>query len=101
MMEQFEDLLHWQAEIADAIVSLQDKVLRYEELEKNLLQRRERAVLHHHLGLKNDLKEIEYALHYVQIQLKEKSNELKGLQQDFQHKVDAIISHYRTYHPQY
>jgi hypothetical protein len=100
MIQYFDELLHWQAEIADAIVQLQDEIIRYENLENNLLKRREQALVHHYLGLKNDLKEVEYALHYVQLQLREKSQELGHLQDDFEQKIDAIISHYRNHQVQ-
>lgn len=97
MIQHFDELLHWQAEIADAIVQLQEEIIRYENLENNLLKRREQALVLQYLGLKNDLKEIEYALHYVQLQLREKTKELGNLQVDFEHKIEAIITHYRKY----
>jgi hypothetical protein len=100
MIQYFDELLHWQAEIADAIVQLQDEIVRYENLENNLLKRREQALVHNYLGLKNDQQEVEYALHYVQIQLNEKTKELTHLQEDFEQKVDAIISHYRKHQTQ-
>jgi hypothetical protein len=100
MIQYFDELLHWQAEIADAIVQLQDEILRYKNLENNLLKRREQALVHHYLGLKNDLKEVEYALHYVQLQLNDKTKELGHLQEDFEQKVDSIISHYRNHQVQ-
>ena len=96
MIDQFEELLHWQAEIANAIIQLQEEIINYETVENSLLRRREQDLVYHFLGLKNELKEIEYGLHYVQIQLKEKRKELSTLQNDFQKKVDAIISHYHS-----
>lgn len=96
MSSHFEELLHWQAEVADAIIQLQEEILRYESLENNLLQRRDQALIHQHLGLKNDLKEVEYALHYVQLQMQGKNRELSDLQMDLEQKIDVVITHYRN-----
>ncbi|WP_025026988.1 hypothetical protein [Caldalkalibacillus mannanilyticus] len=97
MIQEFDELLCWQAEIADSIVQLQTEILKYEDLENQLLKRREQAMIHHALGLKNELKEIEYGLHYVQTQMNQKKKQLQSLQEDFQQKVDDIIKYYKNY----
>lgn len=96
MNSHFEELLNWQAEVADAVIQLQEQILRYESLESNLLQRRDQALIHQHLGLKNDLKEVEYGLHYVQLQMQDKNKQLSNLQMDLEQKIDVIIKHYRN-----
>jgi hypothetical protein len=94
MIEQFDELLLWQVEIADSIIQVQYEIDQYEELEDKLLKRRETALIHNYLGIENELKEAEYGLHYIQEQLQIKRNELYFLQEDFQRKIEAIIAHY-------
>jgi chromosome segregation ATPase len=96
MLQQFDELLDWQVELADTVVQLQNEIGKYEEVENHLLKRREKELLHHFLGLKNELKEVEYGLHYIQQQLKEKNNELSYLQEDCQRKVEDIITYYKS-----
>lgn|GEM_PF-3602550 len=95
MIQEFDELLNWQAEIADSIVQLQKEILSYEELENQLLKRREQALVRHSLGLKNELKEVEYGIHYIQTQTSQKKKQLHSLQEDFQQKVEDIISYYK------
>jgi hypothetical protein len=94
MIEQFDELLHWQVEIADSIIQVQQEIDKYEELENKLLKRKEDAHIHYYLGLKNESKEAEYGLHYIQEQIQIKRKELYYLQEDFQKKIEAIITHY-------
>jgi chromosome segregation ATPase len=95
MLKYFHELLEWQEDLANEIIALQDEILRLEQLEQELWQRREQALLYEYLGLKQERKEIEYTLHEVQEQLGEKHKELKRLQDDLEARMDMIIAHYR------
>lgn len=96
MTQYFQELLHWQAEVAQAIVELQKDIAKYEDLAMELWQRKERDIVRSYLGLKNEYQEIGYALHYVQEQLQTKQKELKQLQDDLEQRINTVISRYQT-----
>lgn len=98
MVRSFEELLNWQAELAETIIQTENDIKQYSALEKELLHRRERALLHHQLGLKNKLEETEFALNDIQEQLREKKQRLEQLKDHFQNKINTIIEQYQNYY---
>lgn len=95
MKNYFEELCSYQEELANGVDKLKSEIQRLEDLEQQLWSRREQALLQSYLGLKNERKEIEYALHYVQEQMSDKQKQLKQLQKDLEKRLDTVITKYR------
>ncbi len=87
----FDKLIQIQVELADQILSIQNEIQYYEQLEQDMINKRERELHKHILGCKDEKVETEYGIHYIQVKLQQKKDLINHLTKAFHHRSAEYI----------
>lgn len=87
----FNKLIQIQVEIADQIISIENEINYYEQLEKEMIVKRERELHKNILGFKDEQLETEFAIHYIQVKLQQKKELFYHLKKAFQHRSKEYL----------
>ncbi len=87
----FDKLIQIQVELADQILSIENEIQYYEQLEKEMVIKRERELHKTFLGYKGDKTETEFAIHYIQVKLQQKKELFTHLTRAFRHRSEEYV----------
>ncbi|OIJ13994.1 hypothetical protein BKP35_07245 [Anaerobacillus arseniciselenatis] len=90
-LNDFDKLVQIQVEIADQILSIENEIQYYEQLEKEMVIKRERELHKSILGYKGDKTETEFAIHYIQVKLQQKKELFSHLTKAFRHRSEEYL----------
>jgi hypothetical protein len=89
--KDFEKLIHIQAELADQILTVESEINYYQQLEKQMVIKRERELYKNILGCKDEQVETEFAIHYIQVKLQQKKELFSHLRKAFQYRSQEYL----------
>nr|MBA5584941.1 hypothetical protein [Anaerobacillus isosaccharinicus] len=87
----FEKLVQIQVEIADQILLIENEINHYQQLEKEMITKRERELYKNILGCKDEQVETEFGIHYIQVKLQQKRELYHHLTKAFKHRSEEYI----------